>query len=238
MLESFISFTKEYPLFWAPFLGFIPAFIWLWFWLKEDIHPEPVKMITLSFIGGMVAVVLALPLQKIVYDYLGSKNYFSFLFWATIEETLKFFTVYFIALIHKKINDEPVDNIIYLIISALGFVALENTFFLAGLLQKGDLFGALITNNMRFVGAGLLHVVSSATVGICMALAFYKTRVKKILHVLVGLTIAIILHTSFNIYIMERSDSNLFLIFGVVWIGIIALLLLFEKVKHIKNNKA
>ncbi len=229
-----ISFIKSYPLVIAPILGLIPALVWLWFWLKEDIHPEPAKMLTLSFLGGMAAVILVLPLQRFVYDYIKDENFWAFFIWASLEELFKFGMVYYIAL-KRRVNDEPVDSIIYMIVSALGFVALENTFFLVDLIHSGDFFGVFITGNMRFVGASLLHIISSGTIGICMALAFYKTKAKKYLYTFFGILIAIILHTSFNIYIMNDTTNNIFLLFGMVWIGIIALLLLFERVKHIKT---
>ena len=40
-----LDFIQKYPFILAFILGLIPALIWLWFWLKEDIHPEPAKMI-------------------------------------------------------------------------------------------------------------------------------------------------------------------------------------------------
>lgn len=234
MFENYISFIKEYPLSVSPFLGVIPALIWLWFWLKEDIHPEPAKMLTLSFLGGMVAVILVLPLQQMILDNFRDQTSLSFFLWAVLEETFKFGMVYFIAL-RRRVNDEPVDSIIYLIVSALGFVALENTLFLTNQVQAGDFFGVFITGNLRFVGASLLHIMASSTVGICMALSFYKNQFQKYLYIFVGLIIATILHYSFNIYIMNDTTSNVLLIFGAVWIGIIVLLLGFEKVKHIQK---
>ena len=117
-----LEFLQRYPFILAFILGFIPALIWLWFWLKEDAHPEPAKMITLSFIGGMVAVLFALPLQKLVYFYFKDLQNLSFLLWASIEEISKFGFVWFIALRNKKLADEPIDDIIYLIVSALGFL--------------------------------------------------------------------------------------------------------------------
>lgn len=232
MFEQVVPFIKENPYILAPFLGILPALIWLWFWLKEDIHPEPVKMITLSFLGGMLAVVLVLPLQKIVYDLIGSSDYYAFFLWATLEELFKFIIVYFIAL-SRRVNDEPVDTIIYMIISALGFVAMENTLFLADQIHTWDLLGLAETGGMRFIGASLLHIMASGTVGIFMALSFYKSQKLKYIYITGGLVTAIILHTLFNISIMKQAEGSIFLVFGLVWIGIIALLLLFEKIKHI-----
>ena len=228
----FFQFLQQYPFILAFILGLLPALVWLWFWLKEDTHPEPAKMITLSFLGGMFAVIIVLPLQKIVYYYFTGEQTLSFLLWAAVEEICKFIVVYFIAL-RNKATDEPVDYIIYLIVGALGFVTFENTLFLLQPIGNGDIAATILNSNMRFVGASLLHTISSATIGVCMALSCYKDRVSKREALLVGLILATILHTSFNLFIINQVEGNIFLTFGMVWIGIIAILLLFEKVKSI-----
>ncbi len=232
----FLNFLQQYPFLLAFILGLIPALIWMWFWLKEDTHPEPAKMITLSFLGGMLAVLFVLPFQKIVYDYIGGEEALSFTLWAALEEVAKFLFVYFIALRNKKLTEEPVDDIIYLIISALGFVTLENTLFLLDLIRNGEFASTIVHGNLRFIGASLLHTMSSATIGICMALAFYRTHKEKIMYTISGIIIAIVLHTAFNLFIIREAEGNIFFIFGTVWLSIIVLLLLFEKVKHLRNS--
>ncbi|HEY0220748.1 MAG TPA: PrsW family glutamic-type intramembrane protease [Candidatus Paceibacterota bacterium] len=229
------SFIKHYPFILSFLLGLIPALLWLWFWLKEDRHPEPIKNLTLSFLGGMLAVLFVLPLQKIVYDYLSTQEALAFTLWASLEELLKFVLIYFIA-IKRKVTDEPVDDIIYMIVGALGFVTLENTLFLLEPVKDGDVIKTIINSNLRFMGASLVHIMSSATIGVCMALAFYKNPLKKKEYTIFGIILAIILHTGFNLFIINQVDGNIFLIFGMVWIGIIVLLLLFEKVKNITNT--
>lgn len=230
-----LDFIQKYPFVMAFILGLIPALIWLWFWLKEDTHPEPAKMVTLSFIGGMAAVLFVLPLQKIVYDYIQNQDVLSFAVWASIEETFKFIFVYFIALRNKKVADEPVDDIIYLIISALGFVTLENTLFLIPGIANGDFLNTIVYGNSRFIGASLLHIMTSGVVGIMIALAFYKTRKQKVYYTIFGLIIAIVLHTAFNLSIMNMPEKYL-LTFGMVWAGVVGLLLMFEKVKHLNKT--
>ena len=213
-------------------MGIIPALIWLWFWLKEDRHPEPVKNLTLSFLGGMLAVLFVLPLQKLVYDYLGQRDTLAFTLWASIEELFKFGIIYFIAL-ERKVTDEPVDDMIYLIVGALGFVTLENTLFLLEPIRNGDIITTIINSNLRFLGASLVHIMSSATIGIMMGLSFYKSKAKKREYTIFGIILAIILHTGFNLFIINQVDGNIFFIFGMVWVGIVIVLLLFEKVKNI-----
>lgn len=231
----FLDFVQKYPFILAFIIGIVPALVWLWFWLKEDIHHEPSKILTLSFIGGMAAVIVVLPIQKIVYNYLGGSGLLPLTLWAAIEEIAKLFFVYYIALRNKKITEEPVDDLLYLIVSALGFVTLENTLFLIDLVKSGDFIGTIIHGNLRFIGASLLHTISSATIGVFMALSFYKSENQKKLYALSGIILAIILHTTFNLFIIKESEGNIFFVFGAVWISIIVLLLLFEKVKHIKQ---
>ena len=225
-----INFIQEYPFILASLLGLTPALIWLWFWLKEDTHPEPAKILTLAFLGGMLAVFLVLPVQKLVYYYFRNYNFLSFTLWAAIEEIFKFVFVYFIAL-RNKVTDEPVDDIIYLVVSALGFVTLENTLFLVNPISNGDIVGVVVNSNLRFIGASLLHIMSSATIGIFMGLAFYKNKLHKRLYLITGIISAIVLHSAFNSFIIKQNGVNIFLIFGAVWVGVILLLLFFEKVK-------
>lgn len=231
----FLTFLQQYPFILAFILGLIPALVWLWFWLKEDRHPEPAKMVTLAFVGGMLSVLAVLPLQKIVYSYAKDDQFLSFALWASIEEIFKFAFVYFIALRNKKIADEPVDDIIYLIISALGFVTLENTLFLLDHIESGNFIGTIVNGNLRFIGASLLHIMSSSTIGICMALSFYKTKSTRRIYIASGILISIVLHTAFNLFILNGAEENIFFIFGVVWLCIIVLLLLFERVKHMRR---
>ena len=42
--------------------GLLPAFLWLFFWLREDKeHPEPKGLLFFTFLAGMSTVILVLP---------------------------------------------------------------------------------------------------------------------------------------------------------------------------------
>lgn len=226
------SLFIQNPYIAAPLLGIIPALIWLWFWLKEDSHPEPLRLITLSFFAGQAIVFIALPLQRIIYDTMSVGSQTLFISWAFIEEALKLLAAWCVA-IHTRWDDEPVDPLIYMIIVALGFVSLENTLFLLDPIRAGDLLTTFATGNLRFIGASLVHILSSAIPGICLGFVFYQPKSVKIIAAISGVILATALHAYFNLFIMKESESNLFLIFGFVWIGIIGLMLMFEKIKHI-----
>ena len=214
-------------------LGLIPALFWLWFWLREDNkNPEPYFLIAISLIAGMAVVPLALPLQKLAIDIYGGQNLV--LVWVIVEETLKY-TVALLVILWNKAVDEPIDYVIYMITIALGFAALENALFILNPLSLGEYTTVAITGSFRFLGATLLHVLASATIGVLMAFAFYKSDITKIIYGTIGLFIAVLLHALFNFFIMDANGGGILIIFLFVWMGVIVLFLLFEKIKLLEK---
>ncbi|OHA16062.1 MAG: hypothetical protein A3H57_00735 [Candidatus Taylorbacteria bacterium RIFCSPLOWO2_02_FULL_43_11] len=220
-------------LFFSLLGGILPALLWLWFWLREDkMHPEPRRLLFLSFIGGMVAVALALPLEKFAERMIVNGTLI-IIAWSLIEEILKLGAAYLGGL-DRKDCDEPLDPMIYLITAALGFAAAENTLFLLSSVKEGFLDG-MLTGNLRFIGASLLHVLCSALIGVFMALSFYKKTYIKIIYLTVGIIAAVAAHFLFNYYVMKSQAGGTFLVFSLVWVAIIGLLLIFEKIKKIRQ---
>ncbi|MEK7587005.1 MAG: PrsW family glutamic-type intramembrane protease [Patescibacteria group bacterium] len=227
--------------------GVLPALIWLWFWLREDnVHPEPKWLLVRTFFLGAFGVIIAYFLERELYSafrnlsFIGA-NFFNFgnrlalgtVIAPLVEELIKFAVVYF-AVFKNKAFDEPLDAMIYLITAALGFAAMENIFFLFDTIYPTKEFGTfLLTGNLRFLGATLLHVVASATLGGAVALGFYKARQKRVWYIVVGIILAIFLHGYFNWFIINSEGKNILRIFGLLWLSTIFIILLFEKVKAI-----
>lgn len=217
--------------------GLLPALLWLWFWLREDyLHPEPRTVLAKAFIGGMFAVILVLPFQRMVQlTFIDTQT--QYILWASFEELFKLFMAYLFGL-KSKFMDEPLDALIYMVTVALGFAALENSFFILDSIQNGTTFTSIITGNMRFIGASLVHVVSSGVLGFCIAWAFYRGHFLKLVSMLVGLGLAITLHSSFNLFIIRANADDTLKIFGFVWLGAIILMILFERIKTLKPKGA
>ena len=214
--------------------GLIPAIFWVWFWLREDsLKPEPYFLIAITFIAGMAVVPLALPLQRLAIDlYPGTSV---MLIWVIIEELLKYAVALAIVFWNRDV-DEPIDMVIYLIVIALGFAALENALFLFNPLVLGDYLNSALTGGFRFLGATLLHVLASGTIGMFLAFTYYRSRTIQLLAGTVGLFIAVVLHALFNFFIMGASGTTILGVFLFVWIGIIILFLLFERVKMLERT--
>lgn len=212
--------------------GLIPALFWVWFWLREDNRqPEPYILLAISFIAGMAVVPLALPLQKIAIDFYVGANVI--LVWVIIEELLKYAAALAIVMWNKEV-DEPIDMVIYMIMIALGFAALENSLFIFNPLVAGDYLNSALTGSFRFLGATLLHVLASGTIGVFLALTYYRSRIVQIISGTIGLFMAIVLHALFNFFIMDASGETILGVFLFVWMGVILLFLLFEKIKQLE----
>lgn len=210
--------------------GILPALLWLAFWLMEDrCDPEPKRYIFFCFIAGMVAVPLVLPLEKGVAPYLHGSQLL--LAWAAIEELFKFGAAYAAAL-RFRVFDEPLDGVIYLVTAALGFSALENVLFLINPAGTGDALRLIVTGDLRFMGASLLHTLASATIGISLALSFYLSANKRRLAAIIGVILAVALHTLFNFFILISGSGKMFLVLLAIWLGIVALLFAIEQVKQ------
>lgn len=209
--------------------GLIPALLWLIFWQLEDrCDPEPKLYILISFVVGMIIVPFVLPFQFWVKAH--TSGTLMLLLWATIEEVFKFVAAWFLVLRSRAV-DEPIDAIIYMLTVALGFSALENTLFLLSPVSQGDTIQSLLSGNLRFIGATLLHTLASATIGIALAFAFYKNKYMQKIYAVGGLILAILLHTMFNYFILAQGGSA-FNVFLFVWVGVVVLLLFFERLKR------
>lgn len=223
--------------------GFMPALVWLYFLLKEDYrHPEPRSILSMAFLAGMVAVPIAVPIETLLREYAysaaaGCSPYLPLCFpiiasWAVVEEVLKYGLCAAFVLWRTDV-DEPIDLVIYMLTAALGFAALENTLFLFAPLAAHNFLSALATDNLRFVGSTLLHVIASSVIGFALALAHMMPRWSRAFITACGLILAISLHTTFNFLIIPRGDTHSILTaFLFVWSGAIVFFGLFELLKY------
>jgi len=211
--------------------GIAPALLWLWFWLKEDNQkPEPKGLLAVLFLIGMVLVILVIPVQKFIQNNVTSSEW-QIIGWASIEELIKYLGV--VILLYKTNRiDEPIDWPIFLITVALGFAALENTLFLIKPLSLNQTTVGLLTGQLRFLGSTLLHAVSSGIVGVSLGLSFHMGKYVKKIYLLVGLLLAITLHSTFNFFIIEDNGNNFLEVLGFLWVVTIIIILLFEKLRR------
>lgn len=225
----------------ALLVGTLPALLWLFFWLREDEtdRREPIGLIVITFIAGMISVIVVLPVEKFL-STLSQNQTVLITLWAASEEILKYIA-FSIIMTKSPYLDEPVEYPIYLMTAALGFAALENTLYLIHPVAVNDATVSFLTGNLRFLGSTLLHSVTSGIIGISIGLAFFKDAGTKTLYALMGLAGAIALHSVFNFFIMQQNGANFIQIFGFLWVITIIIMLLFEKLRRMGSyaeNKA
>lgn len=205
----------------STFLGLVPSFVWIWFFLREDeAHPEPKRLIFYVFLSGAAMTFFVFGPQILLNNILtslGIEPYsaLSLFLLGGLEEVGKFLAVYFTVRKRKEF-DEPIDAMIYMIISALGFAAIENiASAFQGLPQVVGETDILEITALRFIGATLLHSLSSAFIGYYwgLAMARGKDYFKLIAE---GIGIATLLHAVFNsliiVYGPETLLATLFLV--------------------------
>ena len=227
------------------FFGLAPSIVWLLFFLRKDAHPESNRMVLRIFLYGVLIALPALfveiglsqtfskiPLSKSIIAILNI-----FLGVAFIEEFFKYLVVREKVLKDPEL-DEPIDLILYMIISALGFAAVENILVLF-LLEKPFLIGEVsFITAFRFVGATFLHALSSGTLGYFLIRYFSRASKKTLIS---GFLLATLLHGFFNFSIIMADEGKItkeagFFLIGLLlifWAGFLNIS--FKKVKKLPS---
>jgi len=243
-------------------IGVMPCLIWLFFYLMQDRHPEPKKEILIVFLLGalMTAPAVWMEISLInIFSKLGMPAPFSVIIYnivavAFVEEFAKYYAVWLReqASGQNRNLDEPVDFVIYMVVSALGFAAVENLLFLlpvvqdqllgsSTLLQPDGMFALTWISSFRSISAILLHTLCSGVVGYYMAMSFCH-RERKTWLLATGFVIVSCLHGIYNFSIMESENNILFFFVPLLILFSMALTLFFQfewlsRMKSVCNMK-
>lgn len=231
-------------------LGLAPSIIWLLFYLRHDQHPEPNRVVIKIFVFGMLVAPLALALQigllalvnhpENIKDLIAKpQSLTAFIlniavFAPIVEEFLKYKMVQTKALADPEF-DEPLDAMLYCIIAALGFAAVENLIIVFQL----DIKEAVLQMSARFLSATFLHALASGIVGFWLAVSILRQR-KKFWLVGIGLALAIFCHSLYN-YLIWRWDATkqtwpfLFLVAALLIFMAVLVVYQFKKLKKLSS---
>jgi len=230
--------------------GILPSLTWLFYYLTKDLHPEPKRMILKVFLWGALITVPVFFVQIGLSYLLAQVNsgsttggiLYSIIYWFLIialsEEFFKYLVVK-VKVVNNPNLDEPLDIMLYMVVAALGFAAIENVLYLfapVGQMSLNDLLGrTLIIDLVRFIGATFLHTLCSAVIGYNLAISFYETK-KRYFFSALGIFLAVALHGLYDFSIMTLDG---YIKFAIPVIIIITLAFLvfsgFEKLKKMKS---
>lgn len=228
------------------FFGILPSLAWLFYYLRKDLHPESKKMIIKVFLWGSIATIPVIFIEKWLTSGLKAlqlSNVFSsiiywFLIIALTEEIFKYLAVRFFAQNSAEF-DEPVDAMIYMVVSALGFAAVENIFYIISaaihLSFNDAIFSSVSITIARFLGATFLHTLCSAIIGYFLAqsICYPKNRLRLLI---IGFLVAVGLHGTFNFSIMNlEGNAKYFAMLAILIILTSIVMPSFEKLKKLKS---
>ncbi len=203
------------------FLGVLPSGIWLLYFLRKDVHPEPNRMVILVFLAGMGSALVALAIERVLLPVFGGLSSplsaFASLFIgvALVEEVVKYGAVRFTVL-NRRVIDEPIDIPLYFIVAGLGFAALENVLVLLGAGVPWNTPEIAGLSALRFLGAVFLHALVSGMLG------YFIVRNRPF----AGLCSAVILHGLFNWFILKEQGVLQFAVPALI-IGVLATTLVY-----------
>ncbi len=190
--------------------GFVPMLIFAWVlnWL-DRYEKEPKVLLGLVFIWGAV---VAAGMAYVVNTLLGMGVYFftesdAITEFATgslvappVEETLKGLAVLLVFLIVRREFDSVLDGIVYAGVTALGFAATENTYYIYnyGFLEDG-MEGLFTLVFVRVILVGWQHPFYTAFIGTGLAATRLNKNIwVKLLAPIAGWVTAIIAHSIHN----------------------------------------
>lgn len=234
--------------------GILPSLIWLFYYLRKDLHPEPKReILKLFFYGALITIPVFLVQTGLsnILDQIKASGILDgwpiiadiikwFIVIALTEEFLKYFVVKKVILKESTL-DEPLDIMLYMVVVALGFAAVENVLYLFSPIDHSyfDLNKVLeLTvgiSFIRFIGATFLHTLCSALIGYFLALSSVRARKKRLL-VATGIILAALLHGFYNFSIITLASPMNFVIPVVIIMGLVIFMIYdFDEIKKVKG---
>jgi len=238
----------DYKIILYVIFGLLPSLTWLSYYLRKDVHPESNRMIIIIFLWGAL-ITLPVFFVQIGFATLLSKFepnlspvIISLIYWFLIisftEEIFKYLVIKTKVLNSPEL-DEPLDIMLYMVIAALGFAALENILYLFAPIDQltlNDIISrTVLVSFVRFIGATFLHTLCSGILGYFIALSICETG-KKLRYITYGFLIAAGLHGLYNFSIMTME--GLFkIVIPIMILIVLAFFVIsgFEKLKKLKG---
>lgn len=228
-------------------IAIIPGLIWLFIFLRRDNLEEPKLEITKVFYLSMMLVIPAGLIEMNLLEKISSleiNNLYYFLKFVVIvgliEEIMKYLVVRY-AVLKRSFLDEPIDIVIYMIVSGLGFATAENILtFIAdpNLIADPQISNGVKIAMVRFFGANLLHILCSGIIGIFIALSFYQIK-KRYLILALGFVLSIIIHGVFNfsieLFIINNDEQIAMAPFVITSTILIPFILAIGKIRKMKS---
>lgn len=186
------------------------AWIWVDYYRLIDLFQRnKLWLFVVTFLLGCTSVLLVYFFNAIAFDYIPlelNNNFVNDLLYCTIkigvvEELAKLLPFVLVYKLFKKEFTEPVDVLVFICTSALGFSAVENVLYFYS-------HGAEIING-RAILASVGHMLDSAIVAYGYILYRYKEKRNKAYYIPLFFFLGALMHGVYDFWLMYRPIGNL-----------------------------
>lgn len=191
----------------------------LYIYLKDKHEREPLSLLLVSFVYGILSTAITLliswPVNAFVMLESGNpvdEFYSAFFKVALVEEFSKFLFVRMILFPNRNFN-EPFDGIVYAVMVGMGFATLENVLYV---FQYG-----VQTGIWRMFTAVPAHATFAVLMGFFLGKAKFSKR-RRLLYMLTGLLAATLFHGSYDYFWFMAQVKG---VWAGIWLGAIASLI-------------
>jgi RsiW-degrading membrane proteinase PrsW (M82 family) len=219
------------------FLGFLPMLVYAFIvYMLDRYEKEPLFLLGAVFSWGAVVAAAG---AFIINTTMGAGIIMAthseglanlttgFMIAPLVEETLKGFAVLLVFLFYHNEFDSILDGIVYAAVTALGFAATENAFYIYNLgYLKGGWDSLISVTFVRTIVVGWQHPFFTSFLGIGLAYArLHQSQAAKIFAPLAGWSVSIFTHSFHNL--MADLGVGILCVLGSIldWTGWIAMLI-------------
>ena len=221
------------------FAAIVPMITYLLIiWQIDRYDREPFSLVIINYLYGAVGAILltiagsgliSFLVSLIVNDPALLDHIETIIVAPLVEETMKGFFL-FLMVANKKF-DNITDGIVYGGAIGLGFGMTENFFYFVFYAHSFNDWLSIVI--IRTLFSGVMHCVSTGTLGAFLGYAKFKPRIVKLTFPFIGLAIAMFIHFLWNLSVSFESTAILgflFMIFTIaIFITVFSVSLLGEK---------
>jgi protease PrsW len=213
--------------------GIVPTAIYvLLIWWIDRYEKEPLKLLVAAFLWGALPAVFVAAILENLFDIpLGAlSRQYSGLVSASfiappVEEVLKGLALLGLFWLVRREFDDVLDGVIYGSIVGFGFAMTENIFYFFNAWAKGGWGSWSFVVMARALAFGLNHAMFTSFTGVGLGMArFEKSGGRRLLFILLGLTMATGAHFMHNFFLSAANACVLSFI--VDWLGVFAVLVI------------
>lgn len=192
-------------------LSILPGFlICLFIYLRDKYNREPVHLLVMSFMLGMIIAVPCIFIETAASRFLGTTLmdaqipsyvniiFQSFLVIGLAEEGVKFFVLKNVCF-RLKSFDEPFDGIVYAVMVSMGFATIENTGYV--------FMHGFNTGLMRMFLSVPAHAAFAVIMGYYAGLAKFSLQKRRV-YLLQGFLLAVFFHGIYDSFLFLAENRT------------------------------